>query len=273
MTLTLSSISAPPAPRTARVARAAILALLTLALGATTVLAHPALGGPVDPAVTTAAVPTALPAGVDLSAYALVIILVFALIGFSRGVAREGRVLLVAIVSYFAFGSAWSKFADFLNKNIKLAYAGYKMSTSSEDPGAVYKAVSAMDPVVPADGAHLAVWQIAFYVVVVLLFGYGILGRIGPRFNPGQSPARAIPRFIDRVVGALVGGLAGLITAMFILPRVVPGARISLIDTRLSIAAAAAPYKHWILFAVVVALLVFGVKSLGSSTPRQKVYN
>lgn len=254
-----------------RLARALPVALCLAAAGATTVLAHPALGGPVDPAVTPSAVP--LPAGVDLSAYALVLMLVFALIGFSRGVAREGRVLVVAIASYFVFGSAWSKFAALLNKNIKLGYAGYKMSTSSEDPGAVYKAVSAMDPLVPVDGSHLAAWQIAFFVVAVLLAGYGVLGRIILRPNTSLSTTRAMPRFIDRVVGALVAGLSGLLTAMFILPRVVPGARISLIDTRLSIAAAAAPYKHWILFALVVVLLVFGVKSLGSSTPRQKVYN
>lgn len=248
---------------------AALTAGLALAVAAALpAAAAPLAGGPTDAAATAAAVGAA--AGPDMSAHALVIMLVFALIGFARGVAQEGRVLVVTAAAYVVFGAAWGKVAAALNKQIKLGVAGFRMSTSSDDPGAIFKAVSAMDPPVPTSGGQVAVWQIAFFAVVVLLLGYRILRRIFPK--PG-APGAGAPRFIDRIVGALVAGLSGLLVAMFVLPRIVGGARISLIDTRLSIAAAAAPYKHWIVFAVVVVLLYFGVKSLGGGGPRQKVYN
>ncbi len=247
-----------------RAAAAVAVALVAAGLAASTAAAAPLGGGP------TAAAAAAPAAGPDMSAHALVVMLVFGLIGVARGVGPEARVLVVTAASYVVFGTAWGRVAGALNKQIKLAVAGFKLSTSSGDPGEVFRAASAMPPPVPTEGSQVAVWQIAFFAVVVLLLGYRILRRVFPR--PG-APAGAAPRVIDRLVGGLVAGLTGLLVAMFVLPRIVSGARISLIDTRLSIAAAAAPYKHWIVFAVVVVLLYFGVKSLGGGGPRQKVYN
>ena len=256
--------------RASRLAAAASLALCLLSAGAASALAHPAFGGPVDPG----AVPGTLPTGVDLSAYALVIMAVLAVIGAARGVKGATRAIVVTGMAVLLFGPAWAKVASVINKQWKLLYAGVQVSAGTGEPAEVFASMSAMKPIVPATGTNAAVWQIALFALVVLLVGYRVFGSIAARpAGGGQPGAPRMPRVIDRLVGALIGGLTGLLVAHFVLPRIVPGARISIVDPRLTIAAAAAPYAPMIFFGVVVLLIFFGVKSLGGSAPRFKVYN
>ncbi|MEO8083620.1 MAG: hypothetical protein ABI780_07350 [Ardenticatenales bacterium] len=243
--------------------------------------AHPLHGGPVDSAVGATAVdgaagdPTAGatdgPTGRDLSAYALVTMLALALIGFARGVKREARTLLVTGVTVLVLGYSWPKVAAVVNKQWKMFNFGViKRGVMADDPSVVWKSLSDLKPLVPASGGSVNAWQIGFFAMAVLLFGYGVL-RIPRPPKPGGT--HILPTFIDRLVGALLGSLTGLLVARFVLPRIVPGARISIVDPRLSIASAAAPYAPYIFFGIVVLLLFFGVKGLGGGGPRQKVYN
>lgn len=232
--------------------------------------AHPALGGPVDSATGASAV-VAAGAGNDLSAYALVTMLALALIGFARGVKREARTVLVTAATYVVLNYSWAKVAAVVNKQWKMFNFGViKRGVMADDPSVVWKSLSDLKPLVPASGASVSAWQIGFFALSVLLLGYGIL-RLPRPAKPGG--AHILPTFIDRLVGGLLGSLTGLLVAKFVLPRIVPGAQISVVDPRLTIASAAAPYAPWIFFGIVVLLIFFGVKGLGGGGPRQKVYN
>lgn len=251
---------------------AALLAAAWLAggIGLGVAAAHPALGGPNDGTVDAAGVVGAA-AGTDLSAYALVTMLALGLIGFARGVKREARTLLVTGITYVVLGYSWTKVAAVVNKQWKMFNFGViKRGVMADDPSVVWKSLSDLKPLVPASGASVSAWQIGFFALAVLLLGYGIL-RLPRPAKPGG--AHILPTFIDRLVGGLLGSLTGLLVAKFVLPRIVPGAQISVVDPRLTIASAAAPYAPWIFFGIVVLLIFFGVKGLGGGGPRQKVYN
>lgn len=240
------------------------------------VVVTPTLGGPtpvVTPIPGGIGDPTGpLPGGpIDLTGVALVIIAAAAAIGLARGVRREFVSAFVIAASYVVYERLWSLVASIGNKLWRLVrFAVFERGILADDPTVAWQAVQSGHNPLPATGG--GIWQLGFFVMTVVVFGYG-----GARFVAGGPPAvkslTHLPNVLERIVGSVIGAVAGIMISHFALPRAVPGAVISLTGTRSLIREHVGDFGPALVFAVIVILILYGVSGIGGSGPKRKVYN
>lgn len=252
-----------------------IAALFPWLQGAARTLLRPAAGGGTAPTATwppgvptppyPIEPPTPLPPieplpPSDISALVFILLIAAALIGFMRGVRREGIVLAVALLMSFVCGPLWPQASTLVNTfwNLMVSFL----------PGGFLPPVN-----IPPDESAVY-WQVAFFVLGVVIFGYGgsSLVTSGPASIRGIGQ---IPSILERLLGAGIGALNGFLIARFVLSRILPEAIVTPFREQSALYGRVGAYGPFLALGVVVLLIVFGVLSIVSPPrgPKQKVFD
>jgi len=211
-------------------------------------------GAPVGDGTVTAT--QVLLGAYDLSAIALAIVVAAALIGLARGARRELVTLVITLVLAFAIGRAWGLLAWALTTVWNVA--------ASLIPGGLLSPMA-----IPADGAGS--WQVATFLVAVVVLAYG-----GSRMvASGVAPGVSVASILERVIGAGLGAMTGHTVARFVLARALPGAVVSPFSAGSQLAERVQALGPRAALGIMLLVLVLGALSIGAVDrgPRQKVYN
>jgi hypothetical protein len=196
---------------------------------------------------------------------------VFGVIGFFQGVSRTFTAFVFTVGAAFVIGTRWDLVAALTNRFYKLFMFALKGGPLAEDPAKAWAAVKDLPGIVPTTGSAATFWQLVFFAGAVLLgYGIGILLFDAP--NKGPLNVRAVSVFLSRMFGAFFGALTGATIALFVLPRIVPGANIDIVGPGSVLRNLVDQYGTILFWSFVLLMIVSGFMALRPK-PSNKVFN
>lgn len=228
---------------------------------ATPVATGTSTAGAVGGASATGAASSPL-VGTDISLLLVIASLAFMWIGLLRGLKRELPSLFATVLLYLVIGGLWDMVAKWVNHFYKLfIFAFVKRGILADDPAEGWKALADLKLPVPNDNsAQMAMWQIGFFTLGVMIIAYWLIG-----WWQARQGSVAIHSWVERILGGLMGAASGYLVAHFILARIIPGAYSTLFDPGTQahdIVFALGPY---LAAAFAMLLILLGVRSLGGT--------
>ncbi len=176
--------------------------------------------------------------------------LVFGLIGFLRGVAREVITSIGITAAYLIVKWGGSFLTRWTNMLFKMAIFTARGGLAADDPTVIWGQVSGIHPVIETDAERL-IFNLVVSALLVIL-AYIVANKL--------TPSRAIPiRPIclgslppSRLLGSVAGLLNGYLVANYVIPHNLPtGITITLPSTRLAL--------HFFVTGIAIAILaLFG---------------
>lgn len=196
---------------------------------------------------------------------------VFAVIGLFQGAKRSLTSFTFTFGAAFLIGTRWAMVAGMVNRMYKMFLFALKGGPLSGDPAAAWASVKDVAPLVPLEGSAATFWQLVFFSIAVLV-GFG-LGHI--LFDaPGGNLLKigAFQDWLSRMFGALFGSLTGTTIAVFVLPRIVPGAKIDMVGPGSVMRNLVDQYGQFLFWSFVILMIVAGLLAL-RPRPANKVFN
>lgn len=247
MSLVVRPVIAPVAPAKpqagAAMPGAPTAAALPVATAAPTGL--PASGGVSLPLET-------LPGGDgDLGMLLMMMAAIFACIGLFRGSRREIPAFFGTVLAYFVVTRAWHLIARLGNLAWRMFdFAILRRGVMAANPGQAWSDASSTPSLLPVAGNSLRLAQMLLFAVVLVAI-YAATRR------------HAEPNVIERLIGAVVASVTGYVVGVFMLSRMLPTARINLMEP-------GEVALRWIQtlgpmagLALVAAVIVLGWRALG----------
>jgi hypothetical protein len=152
----------------------------------------------------------------------LAIGVVFGLIGFLRGVAREIITVVGIIIAYGLIRWGEASLVRWTNKFHKLFVFAAKGGLAADDPTAIWPQVANLPPLIETDGEKLA-FRLAVFVLLVIL-AYVVGNRVLSSRKGTFGPLATYPglSILSRSLGLATGLIEGWLITYFVLPEVFP---------------------------------------------------
>ena len=196
--------------------------------------------------------------------------IVFIVVGFIRGVRAEGWVTVFILIAFFVlrvFGDTLITYANRIYKLLRFALAG---GIIAENPVEIWQQFADKPPLIESDAKKL-LFRMALFLVLYLL---GLVaGRIAVKRKlvpVGFQLIRQLPDLGERLLGAVLGALNGFLIAFFVLPRVLPAEKETVI-----VVPKTSIVTHFmtenlvnIAFAVIVVIILLGLMATGGIRQR-----
>jgi len=149
---------------------------------------------------------------------------IFGLIGFLRGVAREVITAIGIIVAYLILRLGERPLTVWVNRLYRMAVFAARGGLIAEDPTSIWARVRELPPLIETDAERLTFRLVAFTVLAVFSYmaGNRILGGRPKAFGPFIIYPG--PPFFSRLLGIAVGLMNGYLVAHFTLPYAFPKA-------------------------------------------------
>lgn len=229
---------------------------------------RPAFGGGI-PAGTPVAPPTPVvppspPVAGDITVFVLLICAAFAFFGFVslRGVRRETITLTVVAAAFVGLSQGWGTVVKWANKLYKLFYfAVIKGGIAADDPTTAWKEVKDMAGLLPTDGDAAHAQMAAFMICLIAAYTLTLLV-LWPK--GGAEYKFKAPTVLDRLIAAVVSTVTGYLVASFLLTRALPGATIDVVAPDAPALALPKLALPGLLGTFVIALILYGYRSLGA---------
>lgn len=194
----------------------------------------------------------------------------FAILGFTRGVRAETWVMafiLIAFVVLQTLGDTVVKYANQIYRLLGFALAG---GIIADNPVEIWQRFAGKPPLIETE-TEKVLFRLALFLLFYLL---GLLaGRIAVRrkLTPlGFRLIRQLPDLGERLLGTVLGAVNGFLIAMFVLPRVLPAEKETVIvvpKTRV-ITDFMTENLGNIAFAVIVVIILLGLMATGGIRQR-----
>jgi hypothetical protein len=227
-------------------------------------------GGPLPPTMGPPGGPGGACGAIDVHALLMLSVVVFAFVGYLRGVDAAWRLAAIVALGYWLLDRRWDFVVAWVNHFYRLfVFALVKGGIFTDDPTAVWKEVRAAGALIPTTSPAL-MWRLTGFTVIF------VAGYVVATLTAGSPSAGALyvyrPRnFIERLLGAVAGGVSGYLFALFYLSRLFPAALACSGALGGLAGAVVAGLGPAIILSTVVLMIVFGVISLGQK--RKKVYD
>lgn len=148
--------------------------------------------------------------------------IVFIVIGFVRGVRAEAWITVFIVAAFVVLGVFGETLITWTNRIYRLTRFALAGGIIAEDPVAIWQQFADNPPLLESDVEKI-MFRMALFLILYLA-GF-ILGRIAVRrtLEPvGFRLIRKLPDLGERLMGAVLGGVNGFLIAFFVLPRVLP---------------------------------------------------
>lgn len=191
--------------------------------------------------------------------------IVFIVVGFTRGVRAEGWItafILIAFVILRVLGDTLITWANRIYKLTRFALAG---GIIAENPVEIWQQFADKPPLIESDTEKL-LFRMALFLVLYLL-GF-VIGRIAVQrtLEPvGFRLIRKLPDLGERLLGAVLGAVNGFLIAFFVLPRVLPAEKetVIVIPKTSIVAEFMAENLINVVFVVIVMVILLGLMATG----------
>ncbi len=191
----------------------------------------------------------------------LAIGVVFGLIGFLRGVAREVITAIGIIIAYAFIRWGESFLVRWTNKFHKLAVFAAKGGLAANDPTAIWPQVANLPPFIETDGEKLIFRLVVFVSLVILAYVVG--NRVLSSRTDTVGPLAIYPglSLLSRFLGLATGLIEGYLIAYFVLPEVFPKAETVIKLPTGPVAGFLNQNVALVFVGFVIVLIVFGLRS------------
>lgn len=154
---------------------------------------------------------------------------IFIIIGFIRGVRAEVWITVFILVAFLVLQVAGDTLITWTNRIYRLTRFALAGGIIAENPVEIWEDFADLPPLIESDGEKL-LFRITLFLVLYLL-GL-IIGRIAVRRKlvpVGFQLIRKLPDLGERLLGAVLGAVNGFLIALFVLPRVLPAQKETII--------------------------------------------
>jgi hypothetical protein len=179
----------------------------------------------------------------------LFVLVIFGLIGFTRGARREFIVTLFILLGYLLTTWLFPYVVIVINRIALLTRIALSGALTAENPG---QALANVDRTPLIANPDEATWLKLLVFGVTVWFGYWLSRRGKPVLTPvGIAILRRPPDILARLAGIVAGAVNGFLLLLYIVPRVAPGSQAILVVPTM---ATFMLQQRW-LFAAVLALI------------------
>lgn len=193
----------------------------------------------------------------------LVVVIVFGLIGFSRGAQRE---FLVTVAVLFAgvlvqVGHSWLLF--WINRMYKMMLFVHSGGMGASDPSAAWAKVRALPDLIvnPQQQLYMTLAVFAAIVLLAYLLGELIFRQKLKPVSVWALPAVFIPtspHFFARFLGLILGAVNGYLIFRFLVPRLFPVAKTVVVVPTGSLTDFLGKNINYVFIIIVAVLILWG---------------
>lgn len=148
--------------------------------------------------------------------------IVFVVVGFVRGVRAEAWITAFILIAFLILRLAGDTLITWTNRIYRLSRFALAGGIIAENPVDIWQKFADKPPLIETDVEKL-LFRMGLFLVLYLL-GL-IIGRLSVQRKlvpVSLQLVRKLPDLGERVMGAVLGGVNGFLIAFFVLPRVLP---------------------------------------------------
>ncbi|MBS1252463.1 MAG: hypothetical protein MAG451_01502 [Anaerolineales bacterium] len=194
----------------------------------------------------------------------------FIVVGFIRGVRAEGWITAFIVFAFVILRIAGDTLTTWANRIYKLSRFGLAGGIIAENPVEIWEETVNMSPLIETD-VEKVLFRMALFLALYLL---GLVaGRIAVKrvlVPVGFGLIRELPDLGERLLGAVLGAVNGFLIAFFVLPRVLPARKETVIVVPETSVVTDFMNENVVnaAFAVVVIIILLGLMATGGIRQR-----